>query len=256
MEPLPWTEAVRDPASADRARFLESHIDLVKYLASRMASRLPASVEIEDLVNDGVLGLLDAVEKYDGQRGVRFRTYAESRIRGAILDGLRKKDWRPRSVRHLRRRLDETMNRLASTLRRAPTEDEIAAAMELDLPAYRSLLKDSATGPLLSLEDLPPGSDPAETDDSCQPHNQLERRDLLVALAEEVVRIPERERRVLELYYHEGLNMKEVGAVLGITESRVCQLHSQAASRLRTALRKRTRIALLTVDASRAGRRR
>jgi RNA polymerase sigma factor for flagellar operon FliA len=237
--PMPWFEAAREGDSAERRLFLESHVDLVRYTALRIASRLPASVEIEDLVHDGVVGLLDAAAKYDPSRGVRFRTYAESRVRGAILDGLRHRDWRPRSVRRGQREMDEAVGRLASAKGRAAGEEEIASAMGLDLETYRGLLQDVSAGPILSLEELPAGFDGVAAAESETQGDALERRDLLKALAEELGRLPERERRVMELYYHEELNMKEVGAVLGITESRVCQLHAQAASRLRVALKAR-----------------
>jgi RNA polymerase sigma factor for flagellar operon FliA len=235
-EAMPWTEAVRDARSPERPRFLESYLNVVRAVAQQIFSRLPASVELEDLIHDGILGLLDATEKFDPSRGTRFSTYAETRVRGAILDGLRQKDWRPRSVRRGRRELDETITQLQTTFGRPATEEEIAASMGLSLDAYRDLLLETSAGPLLSLEELPRGSDPTVTTEGLLPHGSLERRQMVEVLAEQVDLLPERERKVMELYYHEGLNMKEVGAVLGVTESRVCQLHSQAASRLRVAL--------------------
>jgi RNA polymerase sigma factor for flagellar operon FliA len=240
-KPIPWSDVVCRRESTERERFLESHIDLVKFLALRIAARLPANVELSDLVNDGVIGLLDATEKYDPARGVRFRTYAESRVRGAILDGLRRKDWRPRSVRLMQRQLDETLVELSTRLQRPSDEEEVATAMRLDLRTYRSLLRDVNTGPLLSLDDLPEDSDPTVSTRGHLPDEPLVQRDLLEALADEILRLPERERRILGLYYHEALNMKEVGAVLGVTESRVCQLHSQATARLRSGLTVRLR---------------
>lgn len=231
-----WTPPVRRGDSIERERFVEAHLDVVRYLALRIATRLPSSLEVDDLIHDGVVGLLDAVERYDPTRNVRFRTYAEARVRGAILDGLRRRDWRPRSVRRGQRELDETMVRVSSLHGRAATEDEIAAEMGIGLDVYRSLLKDLSCGPLLSLEDLAPGADPAVASESDRPDGRLERKELIDALADGIRRLPERERRVVELYYHEGLNMKEVGSVLGVTESRVCQMHAQAATRLRGAL--------------------
>ena len=241
-QPMEWTDAVRRDGSTERDRFLESHVDLVRYIALRIAQRLPASVEIEDLVQDGVLGLLDAVEKYDPAREVRFRTYAGRRVRGAILDGLRQKDWHPRGVRRGQRELEQTIVRLTSVHRREVGEEELAEAMGLELAQLRQLLRDAATGPILPLDDLTGHADPADHDEAGQPQAALERKELLEALADELTGIPERERKVLELYYHEDLNMKEVGAVLGVTESRVCQLHSQAALRLRAALHARLRV--------------
>jgi RNA polymerase sigma factor for flagellar operon FliA len=241
-DPLPWSESVRAD-SPERQRFLESHVDLVRYLAVRIAARLPASVELDDLTHDGIVGLLDAVDKYDPSRGVRFRTYAEARVRGAILDGLRQRDWRSRSVRRHQRELAETIERLSSIHGRAATEEEIARAMKLDLADYRQLLQEVTPGSLMSMDELAACSQPASEAESVQPHLVLERRQLLEALAEELTHLPGRERRVLELYYCDELTMKEVGAVLGVTESRVCQLHSQAAARLRGLLRARLHVA-------------
>ncbi len=253
QKPLPWTPAVRDPESRERADFVESHVDLVRFLAVRISSRLPANVDVDDLIHDGIVGLLDAAEKFNPGRGVRFRTYAETRIRGAILDGLRQKDWRPRSVRMRQRDLDQTVGLLATLNGRPATEEEVAKAMGLDLANYRTLLEGLHVGPLLSLEDLA-NSDPVTTGDWDMPDAPLEQRDLLEAMVEEIQGLPERERRILELYYNEGLTMKEIGTTLGVTESRVCQLHSQAASRLRAALSPRIHATPLTKTAARGAR--
>jgi len=243
-----WNEAVR-AEGAPRERFLESHVALVRYVALRIASRLPANVDVEDLVHDGVLGLIDAVQKYDPARRVRFRTYAEQRVRGAILDGLRHRDWKPRTIRRSQRELDQTLARLTTERGSDVTEDEIAAEMGVGVEQLRQLLLDASSGPLLPLDELPCGSHPVLESDDGQPHATLERKELLQALAQELVGLPDRERQVLELYYHEGLNMKEVGAVMGVTESRVCQLHAQAAARLRVALRTRLHPAAVVVNA-------
>jgi RNA polymerase sigma factor for flagellar operon FliA len=237
LETLPWTEAVRGGDSPERRRFLEAHVDLVRYAALRIAARLPAFVELDDLIHDGIVGLLDATERFDPSRAVRFRTYAEARVRGAILDGLRRGDWRPRSLRRGRREVDDAAGNLRAALGRPATEEEIAAELGLALDADRELLRETSAGPLLSLDAPCEGgttvSEPAAAVDL---HATLEHDQLLELLTREIARLPDRERRILELYYHEGLNMKEIGAVLGVTESRVCQLHSQAAARLRSAL--------------------
>jgi RNA polymerase sigma factor for flagellar operon FliA len=248
---MAWTEEIRDKDSPERARFLESHVDLVRYLALRISARLPASVEMDDLIHDGILGLMDAAERYDPAHGVRFRTYAETRIRGAILDGLRQKDWRPRSVRQMKRNLETALGQLASLHHRAATEEEIAGALGLELDEYHSRLMDLNSGAQLSLEDLPAWSlDAVVTKEHQLPDAPLERKELIRTLAEEIGRLPERERRVLELYYVEALNMKEVGAVLGVTESRICQLHAQAAARLRVALGARLHAARVPVGSA------
>ena len=236
---LDWTEAVRRQGSADRERFVESNVDLVRYVALRLAARLPSSVELEELMHDGILGLFDAIEKFNPARGVRFRTYAERRVRGAILDGIRQRDWHPRAVRRNQRQLEETMMRLASKRGRAASEEELATELGLEISQLHQRLQDASSGPLLPLDELPSRTHPVATAESDQPHEALERKQLLALLADELTRLPERERQVLELYYHEGLNMKEVGALLGVTESRVCQLHGQAATRLRGVLRER-----------------
>jgi RNA polymerase sigma factor for flagellar operon FliA len=232
-EPMAWSAAVRSDGEL-RARFLESHVDLVRYLALRMASRLPSHVEVDDLVHDGIVGLLDAVDRYDPERGVQFRTFAEPRIRGAILDGLRGRDWMPRSVRQGRRELDSALQRL-STASGPASEDDVAREMGLELADYRTLLLDLNVGSILSIEELPQRHDAASAAGDA-PDAPFERAERMRVLVDAITALPIKERRVLELYYGEELNMKEVGAVLGVTESRVCQLHAQAAGRLRVAL--------------------
>ncbi len=247
-----WHEAVRtDPCA--RERFVEAHLDLVRYLAARIAARLPSSVELEDLVHDGIVGLLHAIAKYDPRRGVRFRTYAEARIRGAILDGLRQRDWRSRGARRARRELVETIERLTAERGRAVEEEEIAAALGCTLEEYRERLRASSAGPLLSLEELPAGLQPALSPSASDPGARLERRELVKIIVNEIARLPERERHVLALYYCDGLTMKEIGSVLGVTESRICQLHSQAVARLQAALAGACRAARDPAIPSRAG---
>jgi RNA polymerase sigma factor for flagellar operon FliA len=234
--PLPWSEEIRRKDAPARLRFLESHLDLVRYLALRIAARLPPAVEIEDLVHDGVVGLLDAADRFDPDRGVQFRTYAETRIRGAILDGLRRLDWRPRSLRQMKRTLDAAVAQLASAHRRAASEQEIAEALGLGLDDYREQLAALSRGTQLSLDELLQRTDVPAAAQAEPPHAGFERAELVATLAEEIERLPERERVILGLYYFQELTMKEVGAALGVTESRVCQLHAQAAARLRAAL--------------------
>lgn len=233
-EPLPWSATVQCGDPEERARFLESHVSLVRYLALRMSARLPAHVEVDDLVHDGIVGLLDALDRYDPERGVQFRTFAEPRIRGAILDGLRHKDWAPRSVRQGQRQLDEALRRM-SVAGGCASEEQIAETMGLPLADYRSLLMDLNAGSILSIEDLPHGHDLTNGAGDA-PDAPFARSEMVRVLAEEVTALPLKERRVLELYYGEELNMKEVGSVLGVSESRVCQLHAQAAGRLRVPL--------------------
>lgn len=236
-----WNAEVRVEGSRTRELFLNAHVDVVRYVAQRILSRLPSSVELEDLVQEGFLGLLDAVQKFDPSRGVLFRTYLENRVRGAILDALRKRDWRPRTVRRSQRELEETLVRLGAIRGRGVDQEELAEAMGIEISRLHRLLQDANAGPLLSLDELRGQTQPLVTAETVGPEAAIERRQLLESLAEELTNLPQRERQVLELYYHDGLNMKEVGAVLGVTESRVCQLHAQAAARLRIALRERMR---------------
>ena len=245
-QPMAWSEAVRDPDGSLRGPFIEAHVDLVRYLALRIAGRLPAGVDIDDLIHDGIVGLIDAVDRFDPGRKVLFRTYAETRVRGAILDGLRRRDWRPRSVRSRRRDVDSTLMELESHLGRAASEDEAAAAMGLPIDEYHALLLEITSGPLLSLDEMQDADDLAPDRHATRPDDSLEQQEKIDALVEQIGDLPERERRVLALYYVDGLNMKEVGEVLGVTESRVCQLHGQAAARLRAGLRARLKAPALT----------
>jgi RNA polymerase sigma factor for flagellar operon FliA len=195
---------------------------------------------MSDLTQAGVLGLLDAAEKFDQAKGVRFRTYAELRIRGAILDSLRSLDWVPRSLRRQRRELQRAESRLEAKLGRRPTEEELASEMELsvaDLDATRERVRrvELASFGAESFDRVAALTiDPLSPD----PHELLERHEIENLLARAIERLPARERLVLTLYYHEELTMKEVGGILGVNESRVSQIHSKAVSRLRLRLRR------------------
>jgi RNA polymerase sigma factor for flagellar operon FliA len=228
---------------AERERVLLEQLPHVRYIARRIHERLPRHVPFEDLVHAGVLGLIDALNKFDLSKHVQFSSYAKFRIRGAILDSLRELDWSPRELRRKGRLVDSTYCHLSGKLGRAPSENEIAEEMGIGLRELQSLLAEldglelgslriesSRDGKEEDLTDFIP-SKPEET-----PFFQCLRSEMKHLLAEAIGELPEKEQRVLALYYYEELTMKEVGAVLGIGESRVSQIHSLAMVRLRARL--------------------
>ena len=224
------------------ALILES-LSLVRNIAYRVAKRLPSSVEINDLVNAGVLGLLDAVDKFDPDRGVRFNSYAELRIRGAIIDSLRDLDWAPRSLRKKSRELERVYGALEVKLGRPATDEEVCAALGETLDAFHALI-DQLNG--LTIGSFEAATNPVTgervidyyPDDTDDPYTQLAAEEVVEVLAKAIDSLPEKERLVISLYYFEELTMKEVGALLGVNESRVSQLHSRATLRLRGKLRR------------------
>jgi len=224
-------------SSADSADGLvREYLPLVKRIAYHLMTRLPASVEVDDLIQAGLMGLLDAVERFDDGHGAHFETYATQRIRGAMLDELREADWASRNVRKAARQIEQAIHTLEQRLGRPPSEQEIAAEMRLDINAYFDLLNDARGAQLLYYEDLHEdgGDDFLERfadDVSLGPFDILAGRHFKRALA------PEREKQLMGMYYEQEMNFKEIGAVLGVSESRVCQLHSQAITRLRSRLR-------------------
>lgn len=214
-------------------------LPLVRRVALNVAGRLPARVELSDLTQAGFVGLLDAAEKFDAAKGVRFWTYAELRIRGSILDSLRGLDWLPRSVRRRRRELDAASSRLECRLGRPPSEEELASELEIPVHRLRKII-DGVRRAETSAEHVEglDGVDGFVRDPKARdPHELLERRELEALLVSGVESLSERERLVLTLYYHEELTMKEVGEVLGVNESRVSQIHGQAVHALRRRLR-------------------
>ena len=229
----------RDPAVRDA--LIEKHLVLVKYAAARIAGRLPAHFRLDDLYSAGLVGFLGAVEDYDPERNVEFAAYAAPRIRGAILDDLRRLDCVPRRVRRLSREATRALATLTNSLGRQPTDEEIAAEMGIELAAYERLLNEGVT--LLSLDGMSSDDDKAPIDvledpDAPDPVAMLEAGERRKLLARFVDKLPDRERQVLALYYHEELTMHEIGTVLGVTESRVSQIHSSAILRLQAALRR------------------
>ncbi len=228
---------------SDRDQLVLEHVGLVKALAQRLAQRLPAQVELTDLVSVGVLGLIDAATRYKASTGVPFDAFARRRVQGAMLDALRDLDWAPRSLRKLRRDLDAAVAKLRHELKREPADAEIAEAMSLSEAEYDRLLDQVRSLELGALRQLDaPNQDGGSLlelviDPDEGPEATLERTELRSHLAKALMELPERERQILALYYEEELTMAEIGAVIGVCESRVSQLRSLALSRLRVSLK-------------------
>ena len=214
---------------------------LVKRIAYQLAARLPASVQIDDLVQAGMIGLLDALNHFDETQGAQFETYASQRIRGAMLDELREIDWVPRSVRKNARDIERAITLLQQQLGKAPSEQQIASQMELTLQEYQVMLTDARGHQLVYYEDFHGESDePIElnlSDGRPDPFGVIQDEGMRQALVIAIEELPEREKLVMAMYYQEDLNLKEVGAVLEVSESRACQIHSQAIMRLRAKLK-------------------
>jgi RNA polymerase sigma factor for flagellar operon FliA len=230
---------------ADKNHLLTEHMPLVKRLAHQMKAKLPPSVEVDDLVQAGMIGLLDAINRYEENHGAQFETYAVLRIRGAMLDELRSSDWMPRSTRANMRKVESAMAALQQQLGRPPSESEVAKSLKLSLGDYQDLLGDSGGHQLVYYEDFhdEDGGDGfldryAVDDDD--PLKSLLDTDFRQTVIDAIDALPPREKMLMGLYYEEELNLKEIGAVMGVSESRVSQLHTQAVARLRTYLRERS----------------
>ncbi|AJR09540.1 RNA polymerase sigma factor FliA [Photobacterium gaetbulicola] len=219
--------------------FIERYSSLVKRIAHHLMGRLPPSVMLEDLIQAGMIGLLEAQQNYDPTKGASFETFAGIRIRGAMLDDIRRGDWVPRSVYKNNRRISEAISALEGTLGRDPNDQEIAAYLEMTLEQYHQALNDVNCGRLVGMDDLGVSEDAVANEESVEenlPFQGVVDDNFRQSLAEAIKTLPEREALVLSLYYDEELNLKEIGAVIGVSESRVCQIHSQAMQRLRSKL--------------------
>ena len=212
---------------------------LVKRIAHHLMARLPSSVQVDDLVQNGMIGLLDAIDRFEAGLGAQFETYAAQRVRGAMLDGLRENDWLPRSLRREFRQIEQTIARLEQEYGRPPSENELAASLGVPLAEYQRMLQDARGHQVISFEDLVEenGDDFLErhfADNKGDPFRILEDENLRRMLVEGIEQLPEREKLMMALYYEQDLNLREIGEVMGVTESRVCQIHSQAVARLRS----------------------
>lgn len=226
----------------DRDSVIERYGKMVRRVAVQMASRLPSSIELDDLVQAGLIGLVDAVSRYDAAVGVQFDTFAMQRVRGAMLDELRNADWMPRSVRRNQRSIEQAIHTIEQRLGRPASEREIADELQMPLEEYQRLLSSAKGSQLLYFEDAG-GEDEEENryeqmlpDSGPTPDRRLEDVRFREALVQAIELLPERERLLMSLYYTEELTLREIGEVLGVTESRVSQLHTQAVTRLRARL--------------------
>jgi RNA polymerase sigma factor FliA len=221
---------------------VNKYAPLVKRIAYHMMARLPASVEVDDLIQVGLIGLMDAVSRFDGTQGAQFESYATQRIRGAMLDELREADWLPRHVRQKSRQIETAIHSLQQRLGKPPTEQEISKEMGIPIDQYQGMLNDVKGSQLLYYEDFS-DDDSANflerylVDGSSDPLALLEDEGFRASLIEAIHTLPERERSMMGMYYEQDMNLKEIGVVLGVSESRVCQLHSQAVARLRAQLK-------------------
>jgi RNA polymerase sigma factor for flagellar operon FliA len=228
----------------DNSSTLKQYSPLVRRLAHQMIAKLPANVELDDMIQAGMIGLNDALGRFDTAQGVQFETFATQRIRGAMLDELRNGDWMSRGNRKQQRQIEVAIHKLEQQFGRAPAESEIAESMGLSLSDYQEMLGKVRGTQLLYLEDLNSGGEGNDdyldrhvADADADPLAMLQDRRMREALVDAIKLLPEREQYVMSMYYEHDMNLKEIAAVIGVTESRVCQLHSQSIARLRVKLR-------------------
>ena len=238
-----WKEFKTSASPSARERLILHYSPLVKYVAGRVSVGLPQNIEQADLVSYGIFGLIDAIEKFDPGRDIKFETYAISRIRGAIIDELRAIDWIPRSVRSKAREVERAIGKLENDLHRPPTDGELAEELGVSIDDLQGMLNQINLVSVVALDELlSPGGekgermslvDTLEDEDAPDPVMSFESEETRQMLAQSVNILPERERLVITLYYYEGLTLAEIGSVLGVTESRVCQMHTKAVLELR-----------------------
>jgi len=240
-----WNEYKESNAREARERLILHYSPLVKFVAGRVAAGLPQSIEQSDLVSYGIFGLIDAIDKFDLSRGFKFETYAISRIKGAIIDELRSIDWVPRSVRAKARAIERAYSKLENELRRTPDDAELATELEMTEEELAGVLSQISFVGLVALDELLSSSSErgsgttigdTVTDGRHDPVEAFEAEEMRHILADAINRMPDRERLVLTLYYYEGLTLAEIGKHLGVTESRVCQIHTKAIFQLRSRL--------------------
>jgi RNA polymerase sigma factor for flagellar operon FliA len=240
-----WRRYKSEGDEKARERLVVAYSPLVKFIAGRMASGLPSHVEESDLISYGLLGLIGAIERFDTEREIKFETFAVARIKGAIIDELRSLDWVPRSVRARAREVEQAHAKLEGRLQRAPTDEEMAAELDQTVEEFQNVLLDIANSSVLALDDLWTFADPEggsqvsildtiKDPQGVDPEQEAASSEIKDRLADAIESLPERERLVIALYYYENLTLREIGEVLGVTESRVSQLHTKAVIGLRS----------------------
>ncbi|APV52519.1 RNA polymerase sigma factor FliA [Betaproteobacteria bacterium GR16-43] len=223
----------------DKTETLKRYAPMVTRMARHLVSKLPASVNVDDIIQAGMIGLLDASTRYESGHGAQFETFAAQRVRGAMLDELRQNDWMPRGVRRTQRKIEEAIRKLEQRIGRAATEIEIAKELKVSLEEYQELLSESKGGQLISFHDDDSDGDGQSyvenhvADAAADPLARLSDKRFKQALVAAIEELPEREKMLMGLYYEQDLNFREIAEVLGVTESRICQLHGQAVARLR-----------------------
>lgn len=240
------TPQTHSASAQEREKLILEHVGLVRYIVGRVSVRLPESVDREDLESAGIVGLIKATDRFEPGRGVKFATYASTVIRGEIMELLRSRDWAPRSVRKRYRELESAVAGLQRQLGRQPTEDEIRSSLGMNAEDYQELLSSTASVAVASLEELMEADESLQVDEDAlplepaaigeDPAELVDRRALQDLIARAVDDLPERDRIVIGLYYQDELTLREIGEVLNVTESRVCQIHTQAITRLRTSV--------------------
>jgi RNA polymerase sigma factor for flagellar operon FliA len=228
----------------DRNALIRQYQPLVRRLAHHMMAKLPASVQVDDLIQVGLIGLSDALTRYEAAQGVQFETFATQRIRGAMIDELRENDWMSRGSRKSQKEIEQAMRRLEHQLGRSPMESEIAAELDMTLAQYQTLLSKVQGTQLVYLEDMAHSNDDEDhfldrhvADSEADPLQMLRDQRLRQALVAAIKALPDREQLIMSMYYEQDMNLKEIAAVMNVTESRICQLHSQSIARLRAKMR-------------------
>ncbi|MDQ3588229.1 MAG: RNA polymerase sigma factor WhiG [Actinomycetota bacterium] len=241
-----WGRYKADGDQRARERLVLAYAPLVKYVAGRMASGLPSHVEEADLISYGLLGLISAIERFEPERQIKFETFAITRIKGSIIDELRSLDWVPRSVRSRAREIERANAKLENELQRAPTDEEIADRLELTVDEFQDSLMRISNSSVVALDELWTVSDASgdqvslldtiQDPQAADPAREMDATEIKDTLSDAIARLPEREKLVVALYYYENLTLREIGEVLGVTESRVSQLHTKAVLRLKSRL--------------------